>query len=477
MQLPKSLLTGSFLCIALTVSQVQSQTPGFQTTLGTSNYDMGHDAIAGDDGNIIVTGAVSPQAGVPADAYTARVSQSGKLDWEHSFGSQYEDGGNEIVPAGGGNYFIAGHVDITGFDACDAFCFMIDQNGDTLWTRKWGFDADDAAYACTVAHDGNFIAVGRTEMDGNANGFILKYDAEGNLLWSKTYGGAEEDAFETIRTISDGYLISGKTTHQNDADFWLLKMDEEGNIVRENYYNQPMKDNCYGMQADEDGNCLMVGKAEDQLNGNTSVLMMRADANGDLQWVSYFNYGTSDMAMSVDRSNDGNWVVCGSVFNVMNNSEDAALLYVDDNGIVNWIKYYGGDGSDVARRIHRDPQGGYIIIGSENQTATNADILLLRVNDEGTASSVLSEENNTVKVKLFPNPATDQVTLSVSDPVGSGRFYIYDGAGNMVMDLGELRSQIVSFSAAALSSGKYFYSFIGDDDPAVKIAGAFEVVH
>ncbi|MBK7442615.1 MAG: hypothetical protein IPI65_14030 [Bacteroidetes bacterium] len=91
----------------LTISTLHAQSVDFSTTLGKDYYDMGHDAIVDANGNVMVTGALSVEAGVPADAYFSRLNKYGEIEWEQSFGTVFEDGGNEIIEGANNTYSLA----------------------------------------------------------------------------------------------------------------------------------------------------------------------------------------------------------------------------------------------------------------------------------------------------------------------------------------------------------------------------------
>ncbi len=471
----KLVFTCSIFSTLLIISSLRAQSVDFSTTLGNDFYDMGHDAIVDASGNVMVTGAMSMEAGVPADAYFSRLNKYGEIEWEQSFGTVFEDGGNEIIEGANNTYFIAGHVDVTGTDECDALCFMINNAGDTLWTRTYGFEKDDAAYACAAAPDGGFVAVGRCEIGDNPNGFILKYDAIGNLEWSKIIDGEGENYISTIKAVEDGFMMGGAITINGDMNFLLMKTDFSGNIIWQKNYAHAGKDNVYSIQITDDG-FLLVGKSQNTFDGSSAMLMIRTDAAGDKNWEVIYGGQHKDYAAGVDKTPDGNWVVCGTLFNVLNNSQDAAVLMLSDDGVINALHFYGADGDDAARRVHRDAAGGYIVCGSINQTNDNADILLMHVDESGATLNIPEAIENGLSVRLYPNPVSETIHLMVSATAIDAQLSVYDISGKKVIQIDNIYSQIIDISASELTSGLYFYSFINKNEASTSLNGTFEVL-
>src|SRR4030042_1942682 len=69
---------------------------------------------------------------------------------------------------------------------------------------------------------------------------ILKLDANGNVVWQKTYGRSNYDMAYSIQQTSDnGYIVAGKTWHSGEYynnDVWVLKLGADGDIEWQKEY-------------------------------------------------------------------------------------------------------------------------------------------------------------------------------------------------------------------------------------------------
>lgn len=154
----------------------------------------------------------------------------GGPDWDRSFGlAQFPDSGFVLV---GETYsFGAGNADL--------YVVRTDKNGDTLWTRTWGGTEDD--YASDVIVDGDsIVVVGGTESfgAGMSDGVILKYHKDGTLGWSKVVGMERNDYFTSIveNVAGTEYFLGGSRMYYYDQtgeldDFWIYNISEDGNTL------------------------------------------------------------------------------------------------------------------------------------------------------------------------------------------------------------------------------------------------------
>lgn len=159
------------------------------------------------------------------------VLPDGYLILSRSFGSI--SGGDRVAPIRGLH---------------DFWVIRTDLDGEILWERSYGSFSDDVATGMFRDADGNFVLHGRTEgpptfevtepVRGSTgiglDGWMLKIDASGNMLWDKRWGGAEADRLFAGVPIPGGYLMIGVTEsdpgydrtapHWGESDIWAMRM-------------------------------------------------------------------------------------------------------------------------------------------------------------------------------------------------------------------------------------------------------------
>lgn len=85
--------------------------------------------------------------------------------------------------------------------------------------------------------DNTFIIVGGSESfsdNGKSDGLLIKMDADGNINWAKTYGGSEDDMLIDVKLANDGGLwVVGwtKSFGVENVDIWILRLDSQGNVI------------------------------------------------------------------------------------------------------------------------------------------------------------------------------------------------------------------------------------------------------
>jgi len=104
-----------------------------------------------------------------------------------------------------------------------------------MWSQTYGGASSDSAEAMVQTSDGGYAIAGYTTSfgAGSYDFWLVKTDADGSMIWNRTYGGAEDDIAHSFVVTSDGgFAIAGETSAfgAGDSDFWLVKTNEYGII-------------------------------------------------------------------------------------------------------------------------------------------------------------------------------------------------------------------------------------------------------
>src|SRR6185436_10296148 len=164
------------------------------------------------------------------DVYLIKTDSTGNLLWSKTFGGTDEEVGFSTQQTSDGGYIIAGYYGSVGGGGFQIYLLKTDANGGLVWSKT--FSGGGVGFSVQQTMDGGYIISG---FNGNSNASIclIKTDANGNLLWSKTFGGTNEDWAGSVQQTADGgYVITGYTRNFGSGgycDIYLIKTDSSGN--------------------------------------------------------------------------------------------------------------------------------------------------------------------------------------------------------------------------------------------------------
>ncbi len=135
--------------------------------------------------------------------------------WTRTFGGAGSDRAESVCQTTDECYIIAGSTLSFGAGDHDVWLIKTDANGDTLWTKTYGCSHSDNGYSVYQTSDGEYIITGGTWSfsAGQADVYLIKTDSNGDAQWTKTYGGTgSEIGYSVCQTIDEGYIIAGYTS-------------------------------------------------------------------------------------------------------------------------------------------------------------------------------------------------------------------------------------------------------------------------
>jgi len=148
--------------------------------------------------------------------------------------------GTSLIQTSDGGYAIAGSTRSFSAGEADVYVVKLDANGNLQWTKTIGGPKREWGFSLTQTSDGGYAIIGTTSSDelapysgpAEADVYVVKLDAKGNLQWTKTIGGPEHDRGTSLIQISDGgYAIAGSTQSfgAGEWDIYVVKLDKNGN--------------------------------------------------------------------------------------------------------------------------------------------------------------------------------------------------------------------------------------------------------
>ena len=160
-----------------------------------------------------------------------------RKDFEFAFGGSGSDIAYDIVDAGNNQFYVVGTTNSFGSGGNDILILKIDANENIVWSKVYGGVNDEFIRKAKKTSDGGILVTGQTKSFGNSNGDILcfKVNADGSLAWTRKFGVGSPNGdlgMDIIETSDGGYAISGiLNVIGNFADAVVIKLDNNANVI------------------------------------------------------------------------------------------------------------------------------------------------------------------------------------------------------------------------------------------------------
>lgn len=305
--------------------------------------------IEGPDNNDIMGYHGNPVVG---DIWLVKLDDAGKLEWQKSIGGTYRDVYPYITQTDDGYMVVANSSSID--------CMADSTNG---WSNIW----------------------------------VLRLDKKGNILWQKSFGGSQTEYATGISRSSDGFYYISAHTNSKDGDItsfqgaedgWLLKIDGNGTLIWQKSLGSTGQDRFTDLVANSDGGCTVSGYAANNSGnitghkGRTDFWVVRFDKNGNVLWNKCYGGSADDIPHSLTIHPGGGFAVAGQTgsddgdvsgkYGGAIPFSDFWVTRIDDQGNLVWQKCYGGNSNEIGYVIKPMPGGGFVVAG--NAYSTDGDV-------------------------------------------------------------------------------------------------------
>jgi gliding motility-associated-like protein len=321
----------------------------WQLTLGGTGYESARDIEQTSDGGFIVLGETnSTDGGVVAgyggtkDIWLIKLNAAGTVDWQKRYGGSGLDIGNHIRIADDGGYLIA---------------------------------------ASSSSNDGDITGNHGT---GYTDGVFMKISAAGAVVWSKCFGGSKNEELLDIEIINGTTFIAGYANSndgdippsQKNYDVWLLALDANGNKIFSKVYGGSQNDVAYSMTTGTDGTLTLVGYTTSTdgdvkgAKGSQDYWVVNISTTGKLNWQKVLGGTDAEYANAVLTDKDGGYMVGGISYSTDGDitnplgEGDYWVVKLSVAGDVVWKKNWGGSDNDYLRSLIYKPAGNeYYLCG------------------------------------------------------------------------------------------------------------------
>jgi len=307
-------------------------------TIGGPESEEGVSLIQTSDGGYAIAGLTQSFGAGEDDVYVVKLDANGNLQWTKTIGGKKEDGGFSLIQTSDGGYAIAGYTFSFGAGEADVYVVKLDANGKLQWTKTIGGPGNEIGFSLIQTSDGGYVLAGTTESFGvgGSDVYIVKLDANGNLQWTKTIGRpGNEIGFCLIQTSDSGYVIAGSTTSFGigGVDVYVVKLNANGNLQWTTTIGGKEEDVGVSLIQTSDGGYAIAGSTKSFGAGEWDVYVVKLNANGKPQWTK--TIGTKNekfIKSSIIQTSDGSYVFAGTTRSFGAGDYDVYVVKLDKNG-------------------------------------------------------------------------------------------------------------------------------------------------
>jgi hypothetical protein len=369
------------------------------------------------DGGYITVGNVGP-----GRICLVKTDGNGNIIWTKIYGGTEHKHYHEIGVASDGGYVFTGSTTLGQSSDMDVFLLKANPFGDTCWSRKYGGRNDDVGYSVQQDNDGNYIIVGWTRSFGvgKSDVYIVKTDGNGDTIWTRNYGGEDlKEGFSLCCRDTEGYLIAGQTRSfgAGKYDIYLLKVNTDGDTMWTRTYGGEDDERGLSIQGTSNGGFIVAGWTKSFGAGDWDVYLVKIDSKGDTVWTKMFGGEHMEVAYDVKETNDSGYIVVGE--KRKRSKADIYLIKTDRNGDTLWTKIYDASRWDSPRSIQQTTDRGYIIVGI-TAGKTFPLVYVIRTDKEG----------NILWEKTCGEEATSDEGISVQKTYDGGYIILGEIGGN-----------------------------------------------
>ena len=352
-------------------------------TFGGTRFDVGLSAKPTLDGGYII-GGVRDASGwdVGGDGWLIKTDSKGNEEWNKTYGGSGTDKCGLMSLTSDGGYILTGGTTSFGAGNMDVWLIKTNSFGNEIWNKSFGGADDDQGVSVQQTSDGGYIISGLTRSygAGDADGWLIKTDSNGNKQWSKIFGDSigGEYLVSVQQTTDGGYIATGRNYLDNGwsaSDTLVIKTDSNGNVQWEKRFGGPYLDTCLWIQQTRDGGYILTGQSQIYSSDEEEDLsLIKIDSNGNEEWSKYYGERDSfDSGTSVEQTIDGGFIATGLI------SNDAVLIKTDSNGNTEWSVTFGGSEVDEGFEVHQTSDRGFIVGGlTESYGSGDRDVWLVK---------------------------------------------------------------------------------------------------
>jgi len=306
-------------------------------------------------------------------------AESPEIEWDAVYGGDDHDMIKDVVQTGDGGYALGGAASSFGFGDFDYWIVKVDQNGDVEWSKIYGGISYEYCYSIIQTSDGGYSLAGYSNSLGRIHKiWIVRTDSSGTEISNHDLGPGT--AYSHIQTDDDGFAVIGSYENQG----FLVKIDQNGvEEWRTSLY--PYCESGHDIIQTSDGGYAITGCTDNFGSGGDDVSLIKTDSSGNVLWGRPFGGTGDDLGRSLIQTDDGGFAITGYTKSFGAGSRDIYLVKTDSTGTELWSETFGDVNNDEGWDLVTSPlDGGLVVLGYLTPSGGGcSDLYLFKTDSDG----------------------------------------------------------------------------------------------
>jgi hypothetical protein len=370
-------------------------TTSFGHGSGTNNLDGSHDFLA------------------------VRLNKKGDLIWGTVIGGPEDERGSfSVTPTSDGGFLLTGTTQSFGSGGADIFVVKLDPRGRLKWAKAIGGSGQETGKT-TLEVEGGYITLGDTTSAGAGKRDLLAvmFDRDGNIIWATAIGGAEDDTGAGISKVNGGFIIGGTiwSYGAGGADGCFIKINDSGDVLWSKTVGGAGDEgiNWDGVRVLSDGGFVLGEGTTSYGAKKQAICCMRLDSDCSVEWALMIDGPKDDAGWTMNKTPDG--YIAGGKYDMAQNGGDTVYIKIDINGDFLWARTLGDERLDEIEEI-LPADNGYIMAGVTRLAEPNGDFLIAKVGEDGFVGGDLDPVQELIPASITTvNPEVDSFSPIQTD--------------------------------------------------------------
>ncbi|MCK5846160.1 MAG: T9SS type A sorting domain-containing protein [Bacteroidales bacterium] len=237
-------------------------------------------------------------------------------------------------------YRIIANTGAWGWGSNNIWYIALDSNANFVRHKTMGYGGIDNARAATIDAKGNTFIIGSStsEVGNSYQMLFLALDSSGTRHVKKYYGGSDWDFGNGITLINDTTLIIVGETYSNvstNSDAWIMKINIQGDVLWSKTVGGDNKEAFYAAEQAPNGDIICVGHSQSYGNGSYDPFVYRCSTDGDSISQIIVNDSTDGCFLDVEIAADSTFYAGGYQRDTTDLFQDYLLRrYTKDNQMI-----------------------------------------------------------------------------------------------------------------------------------------------